>query len=155
MWLQNDVIEGAATDYCVNILIVMGLKLPEAIPPIQGDRELLAQLIANLLENAMNHCAPGTRVVCAIARQDDAVILSVSDNGSGIPAGERENVLRRLYRLEKSRTTPGSGLGLSMVKAISDLHGATLTLEDNQPGLRVSVRFPVAAKARHDAAPGQ
>lgn len=121
------------------------LKLPSSIPPIQGDRELLAQLIANLLENTLRHCAPGARVVCAIALQDNAAILSVSDNGSGIPVSEREKVLRRLYRLERSRTTPGSGLGLSMVKAISDLHGASLSLEDNGPGLRVVIRFPLAA----------
>lgn len=123
----------------------LNTDLPAGVPPISGDKELLFQLIANLLENALRHCAPGARVACAIALQDEAVILSVSDNGSGIPANERENVLRRLYRLEKSRTTPGSGLGLSMVKAIADLHGARLSLEDNEPGLRIVVRFPVAA----------
>lgn len=123
----------------------LNVDLPAAVPPISGDRELLFQLIANLLENALRHCAPGARVACAIALRDKTVILGVSDTGSGIPAHERDNVLRRLYRLEKSRTTPGSGLGLSMVKAISDLHGASLSLEDNEPGLRVVVRFPLAA----------
>lgn len=120
----------------------LSVSMPDTIPPIHGDRELLAQLIANLLENAMRHCAPGARIACTLALQDNAVTLSVSDNGSGIPVNEREKVLRRLYRLEKSRTTPGSGLGLSMVKAISDLHGASLSLEDNEPGLRVVIRFP-------------
>lgn len=118
------------------------VEMPPTILPILGDRELLAQLIANLFQNALRHCSPGARVECAIAQKDNAVILSVSDNGSGIPVDEREKVLRRLYRLEKSRTTPGSGLGLSMVKAISDLHGASLSLEDNEPGLRVVIRFP-------------
>lgn len=123
--------------------MVLGVNLPVAGPSIHGDRELLTQLIANLLENAMRHCPSNTRVTCTIAFKDGAVVLSVSDNGEGIPAEERDNVLRRLYRLEKSRTTPGSGLGLSMVKAISDLHGATLSLEDNEPGLAVVIRFPV------------
>ena len=66
---------------------------------------------------------------------------SVSDTGPGIPTGERELVLRRLYRLEKSRTTEGTGLGLSLVKAVADLHGAELTLMDAMPGLRVELRF--------------
>ncbi|MEM5470414.1 HAMP domain-containing sensor histidine kinase [Hoeflea sp. AS60] len=123
----------------------LNVNLPAMIPPIVGDKELLTQLIANLLENALRHCPSGARIVCAIALQDDAVVLMVSDNGSGIPLYERDKVLRRLYRLEKSRTTPGSGLGLSLVKAISDLHGASLSLEDNEPGLRVVVRFPLAA----------
>jgi signal transduction histidine kinase len=69
----------------------------------------------------------------------------LADDGPGIPADEREKVLRRLYRLDASRQTPGSGLGLSMVKAIADLHEATLDLEDNGPGLRVRLRFAAAA----------
>ena len=68
----------------------------------------------------------------------------VADNGPGIPAGEREKVLRRLYRLEQSRTSPGSGLGLSLVKAIADLHGAALDSTTMTPGLRVTLRFPAA-----------
>ena len=71
----------------------------------------------------------------------DRVTASVSDTGPGIPAEERELVLRRLYRLEKSRTTEGTGLGLSLVKAVADLHGAELALADAKPGLRVELRF--------------
>ncbi|TIT77667.1 MAG: sensor histidine kinase, partial [Mesorhizobium sp.] len=74
--------------------------------------------------------------------QDDRILVHVSDNGPGIPAEEREKVFQRLYRLDSSRTTPGSGLGLSLVKAVADLHGATITLEDNNPGLAVIVSFP-------------
>ena len=66
----------------------------------------------------------------------------VWDTGPGIPEDERENVFRRLYRLERARSTPGSGLGLSLVAAIADLHGASIELEDNKPGLRISVTFP-------------
>jgi signal transduction histidine kinase len=69
----------------------------------------------------------------------------VADTGSGIPEEEREAVLRRFYRLEKSRTTAGSGLGLALVKAIADLHDAVLTLSDNGPGLRVTIRFSAPA----------
>lgn len=122
----------------------LSLSIADAIPAIHGDREMLTQLIANLLENAMRHCASGSRVACAVSLEKDAVMVSVADNGAGIPADERANVLRRLYRLEKSRTTPGSGLGLSMVKAIAELHGATLSLGDNMPGLVVVIRFPLA-----------
>ena len=98
-------------------------------------------MIANLVENAMRHAPTDTRIVVSLSRDANGVSVEVADNGPGIPADEREKVLRRFYRLEKSRTTPGNGLGLSLVKAIADLHGATVTLADNGPGLRVAVRF--------------
>jgi signal transduction histidine kinase len=72
------------------------------------------------------------------------VLVKVCDSGPGIPAEERDNVFRRLYRLDSSRTTPGSGLGLSLVKAVADLHGAAIILKDNNPGLAVIVSFPTA-----------
>ena len=81
------------------------------------------------------------------ARVDPGVLIHVRDNGPGIPAEERENVFRRLYRLDASRTTPGSGLGLSLVKAVADLHGAAITLEDRDPGLGVTVSFPAVTPA--------
>lgn len=109
---------------------------------IQGDRELLVQLFSNLVENAIRHTPDGTVITIDVRLVSDRVVASVSDNGQGIPVGEREKVLRRLYRLEGSRTSPGSGLGLSLVKAIADLHGATLELDDNAPGLRVVLTFP-------------
>jgi len=111
---------------------------------ISGDRQLLLQMCANLVENAVIHGPAGTRIGLSVASTAMAMTLSVTDDGPGIPEGERAKVLRRLYRLEKSRTTPGSGLGLSLVKAIADLHGARLELSDNQPGLRVTVEFPKA-----------
>lgn len=108
---------------------------------INGDRELLTQTLANLIENAIRHCAPGTRITCAVHATADRVIASISDTGPGIPAEEREKVLRRLYRLEKSRSTEGTGLGLALVKAVADLHSADLVLADAEPGLRVDLVF--------------
>lgn len=111
---------------------------------ITGDRELLTQLFANLIENAMRHASGATRINVGLEKRGDRYVAIVGDNGPGIPAEERENVFRRLYRLERERSTPGSGLGLSLVAAIAELHGATVELADNAPGLRVEVQFPRA-----------
>ena len=109
---------------------------------VQGDQQLLTQMIANVVENALRHSPAGTRIELSLSHAPDGVRLDIADNGPGIPAGERDKVFDRFYRLEKSRTTPGNGLGLSMVKAIAALHGATIGLQDNLPGLRVVIRFP-------------
>ena len=113
---------------------------------INGDPELLTQMFVNLVENAIRHCPAGTLVTCAVTEAAGKVIISIADTGAGIPVVERENVQRRLYRLEKSRTTPGSGLGLSLVRAIADLHKASVTLRDTNSahgkGLTVEVSFP-------------
>jgi signal transduction histidine kinase len=124
----------------------MSLKATVAAPVanVLGDRELLVQLFSNLVENAIRHTPPGTAIQIGVQGGKDHVVANVCDNGPGIPAGEREKVLRRLYRLEGSRTSPGSGLGLSLVKAVADLHGAELRLEDNHPGLRVVLTFLAA-----------
>ncbi len=111
---------------------------------IFGDWELLTQLFANLVENALRHCPQGTTIELSVITQDDRIVARVSDDGPGIPAEEREKVFQRLYRLNHSRSTPGSGLGLSLVKAIAELHGASVTLEDRRPGLAVAVSFPKA-----------
>lgn len=113
-----------------------------SVPPVQGDRELLTQMVANLIENPIRHCPAGVEITVGLAQEDGAPVLRVADTGPGIPAAEREKVFRRFYRLETSRTTPGSGLGLALVKAVADLHGASVELSDNQPGLCVTVRFP-------------
>ena len=109
---------------------------------VMGDRELLTQSFANLIENAIRHCPPGTQITCVVRANGTAVTASVTDTGPGIPEAERDLVLRRLYRLEKSRTTTGTGLGLSLVKAVADLHGAEIALGDAAPGLRVELKFP-------------
>lgn len=110
-------------------------------PMIHGDRELLTQMVANLIENAISHCAAGVAITATLGTDGDAPVLCIADTGSGIPAAERSKVLRRFYRLETSRTTPGSGLGLALVRAVAEMHGAAVDLADNQPGLRVTVRF--------------
>lgn len=118
---------------------------------ISGDAELLTQMMANLIENAIRHCPVGTAITCDLTETAAQVCVSVSDTGPGIPKPERENVLRRLYRLEKSRTSPGSGLGLSLVRAIAELHQASLTLGETSSadgtGLTVQISFP----ANHSA----
>lgn len=106
-----------------------------------GDHDLLTQLFANLVDNAITHMPPGGRIDLQLRLVDGAAICELRDSGPGIPAAERGNVFRRLYRLEHSRTTPGNGLGLSLVAAIGDLHGANIELGDNQPGLVVKVSF--------------
>lgn len=108
---------------------------------IEGDHELLTQMFANLIENAITHCASGTNITLTLEASSAGPVVRIADNGSGISTTERENVLRRFYRLEKSRTTPGNGLGLSLVAAVADLHGAEITLGDNAPGLIVTIEF--------------
>jgi signal transduction histidine kinase len=115
---------------------------------IHGDRDLLTQMVANLIENAIRHCPAGAGITVGLRQEAGTSILCVADTGPGIPAPEREKVFRRFYRLEASRTTSGSGLGLALVKAVADLHDASVEMADNHPGLRVTVRFPAAGYAR-------
>lgn len=113
---------------------------------IQGDADLLTQMFANLIENAIRHCPIGSEIRLALALGHMGPVVTVADTGPGIPPLEREKVFQRLYRLDQSRATSGSGLGLSLVKAIADLHGATLVLTDTRDdvpvGLTVSIQFP-------------
>jgi signal transduction histidine kinase len=109
---------------------------------VNGDRGLLTQLFANLVENALHHTPAETTISLRVARHPRGAVAEVADTGPGIPEGERPKVFRRFYRLERSRTTVGSGLGLSTVAAIVDLHHAAIELLDNDPGLRVVIRFP-------------
>ena len=120
---------------------------PNVVACIKGDRHLLSQLIGNLVQNALTHVPKGGPVVVEVTGRGNETVLTVSDHGPGIPEKERGKVLQRLYRLDQSRTTEGNGLGLSLVSAISDLHGARLTLEDNMPGLRVRIIFPAVHPA--------
>ncbi|MBS0541678.1 MAG: HAMP domain-containing histidine kinase [Proteobacteria bacterium] len=101
---------------------------------IQGDRQLLAQMLSNLVENALTHTPAGSTVSLTLGAGPRIV---VADNGPGIPEAERERVFDRFYRLDRSRTTAGSGLGLALVKAIATLHGLGVRIEDNAPGLRL------------------
>ena len=116
----------------------------EAVEPglfILGDKELLTQMFANLLENATLHAPPGARLTVSAHDSLDRLDVSIGDNGPGIPEAMRDKVLGRFFRLEESRTTPGSGLGLSLASAIAQLHGTEMVLTDNEPGLTVRVSF--------------
>lgn len=110
---------------------------------VRGDRALLAQLLVNLVENALRHTPPGTPLGLTLRREDGEAVVAVWDRGPGIPPGERGRVRERFYRLDRSRGTPGSGLGLALADAIARLHGGRLELEDHAPGLRVLLRIPV------------
>ncbi len=114
---------------------------------ISGDAGLISQALVNLVENALRHTPEGSRVVIEAAAGPDGARLTVADDGPGVPAEERANVVRRLYRLERSRTTPGAGLGLALASAVAELHGGRLELGDNLPGLRVSLIFPASVPA--------
>ncbi|HUO92611.1 MAG TPA: ATP-binding protein [Rhizomicrobium sp.] len=121
--------------------------VPAATGIVRGDPQLLLQLIANLLDNAVRHTPPGTRISLSTAMQDGRPALVVADRGPGIAEDDREKVFRRFYRCEPSRTTPGSGLGLTLARAIVELHEAEIELLDNAPGLKAVVTFPAVAEA--------
>ena len=123
----------------------LSMNCPRDLPDIEGDADLLTQLCANLIENSMRHCPRGTRIDVSADLIGERSVVTFADDGPGIPEAERSKVFQRLYRVDKSRTTSGSGLGLSLVKAIADLHGAEISIGDNAPGLRVEVAFPVQA----------
>ncbi|MDD5580947.1 MAG: ATP-binding protein [Methylobacter sp.] len=106
-----------------------------------GDKELLTQLVFNLLENAILHTAENAQILVSLKPHGNRVELIVADNGPGIADEYRQKVFQRFYRLDQSRTTPGNGLGLSIVAAIADLHDGTVLLSDNDPGLKVAVTF--------------
>jgi len=108
---------------------------------MRGHRQLLAQAVANLLDNAVKYSPPGTAVRLSVSGSADWVFLRVCDNGPGVAVEDRDHVLGRFVRLDNSRSKPGSGLGLSLVAAVAKLHGAKLSLEDNAPGLRVTLAF--------------
>ena len=109
---------------------------------VTGDIELLSQALVNLLDNAQVHTPVGTTVRLAIDSMPDRIAVSLSDDGPGVPVGDRERVLDRFVRLEESRHRPGHGLGLSLVAAIARAHGARLVLGDNHPGLVATIEFP-------------
>jgi signal transduction histidine kinase len=128
-----------------------GLKLECAtgVAWVNGHRQLLTQLLANLIENAVNYAGPGALIRITVQAPAEGARLEVADNGPGIPVEDRERALRPFVRLSSASAT-GSGLGLSLVAAITRLHQARLTLEDNEPGLRVVVQFAaVWSEATH------
>jgi signal transduction histidine kinase len=114
---------------------------------ITGDRDLLFDAVSNLVDNAIRHGRAAGRVTVAVACRADGATIAVKDDGPGIPAHEFAHVFKRFYRLERSRRTPGNGLGLSLVAAVARLHGARIEMLDNAPGLVFRVHFPRVAVA--------
>jgi signal transduction histidine kinase len=112
---------------------------------IVGSRQLLFQAIANLVDNAIKHTPDGGEIALELRAEPTAVSLVVRDTGPGSPEQARDRVMEPFVRLDTSRSTPGSGLGLALVAAIARLHNARVSLSDNGPGLVVTLAFPVPA----------
>jgi signal transduction histidine kinase len=129
-------IEDAGKSLCMNIQPNLW---------VLGDRELLVQSLANLLENTIAHTPAGSVVTVSLHRRQDIVQLEVADNGVGVPECERQRIFERFYRLERSRATAGNGLGLSIVAAVAELHVAKVLASDNMPGLKIGMEFSSAA----------
>ncbi|HJP35917.1 MAG: HAMP domain-containing sensor histidine kinase [Gammaproteobacteria bacterium] len=145
----------AAVDYYQPVADARGisLRLESAAPvAVRGERELLLQAICNLLDNAIKFSPAGCHVDIELTRDHDYATLSVSDRGIGIKGENRTRIFERFYRGRQARDTEGSGLGLSMVNAICAYHGATISLDDNDPGLCVRVLMRRSLESRSAAA---
>jgi signal transduction histidine kinase len=139
------------------------LRVKTEQAPLHGNRELISQALANLVENAIKYGQPAPAlqplgadaavsadnkdILIESRRDGDQVLLSVTDHGPGIPEADRDRAVERFVRLEASRTQPGSGLGLSLASAVATLHGGALRLSDAQPGLRATLAIPALAGA--------
>jgi signal transduction histidine kinase len=139
----------------------MTLHVKAQAAPIHGNRELVSQALANLVENAIKYGKPlpaavplradaasdtnRDEILIEARREGDRVLLSVTDHGRGIPPADRKHAVERFVRLETSRTQPGSGLGLSLASAVAILHGGELRLDDAHPGLIATLAIPVAS----------
>ena len=139
----------------------LALKVEADAPaPVKGNRELVSQALANLVDNAIKYAGPNdangrpAEIVVRALNAGDRIVLTVADHGPGIPQADRARAVERFVRLEQSRSQPGSGLGLSLAAAVARLHGGELMLEDNQPGLKSSIALPRGGpvQTRDDAA---
>jgi len=139
------VIEGVAELYAP-LAEEKGISLvvePGGPAPIEGNKSLVSQALANLVDNAIKYTPEGGRITLSASEKPIGVELCVADSGPGIPAEDRSHVMDRFVRLEASRNSPGTGLGLSLVAAVAGLHDAVFTLADNAPGLRAVLLFPM------------
>src|SRR5208282_6715108 len=126
-----------------------------AAAPVRGNRELVSQALANLVDNAIKYAGPKrndmnnapAEIVVGAGEDGERITLTVADHGPGIPAADRDRVVERFVRLEQSRSEPGSGLGLSLASAVARLPGGELKLEDNHPGLCSTIELPRAGPA--------
>jgi signal transduction histidine kinase len=112
-----------------------------------GDRELLAQALTNLLDNAVKYTPTGGRIDVTLERTEDVARVRVADSGPGVPLADRERVLQRFTRLDQARSQPGNGLGLALVNAVTTQHHGRLSLGDNSPGLVVTVEIPALLRS--------
>ncbi|MEO1248224.1 MAG: HAMP domain-containing sensor histidine kinase [Pseudomonadota bacterium] len=141
----SDLVLGAV-DLYEPVAEEQSIEITTSVPgnlTVHGHGRLISQAVANILDNAVKYVSNGGRI--AVSAQQDAegpVTLTIADTGPGISEQDRERVLNRFVRLDEARSTAGSGLGLSLVDAVARLHDATLTLDDNRPGLRISLVFP-------------
>lgn len=122
-----------------------GLQAEAHITPhlhILGDRNLIAQVLSNLLDNAIKYCAPGDHLTLDLAPEDDRVLMRMSDTGPGLPDDLKPEAFDRFTRAERDRATPGHGLGLALVRAIAARHGARLTLPPTDKGFALEIRWP-------------
>jgi signal transduction histidine kinase len=133
--------------------IQLRVDAPAAVP-VHGNRELISQALANLVDNAIKYAGANgelngvpAEIVVRAGNDGERIMLTVADQGPGIPAADRGRVVERFVRLEQSRSEPGSGLGLSLASAVARLHGGELKLEDNQPGLKTVISLPRAGPA--------
>jgi signal transduction histidine kinase len=124
---------------------------------VRGDRDLLFDAIANLVDNAIKYGRDAGQVIVEVKKSNGGAAISIADDGPGIPVDEYQHVFKRFYRLERSRRTPGNGLGLSLVAAIARFHSARIEMADNSPGLKIQLRFPLPTKPEleHRALPTQ
>jgi signal transduction histidine kinase len=131
--------------------LALQVEAPSAAP-VKGNRELVSQALANLVDNAIKYAAAARQqangapadIVVGAGSDGDRIMLTVRDSGPGIPVADRGRVVERFVRLEQSRSQPGSGLGLSLASAVARLHGGELRLEDNAPGLKAVIELPRA-----------
>jgi signal transduction histidine kinase len=137
-----DMYEATAEDHHVTLVTALAPDVHAVQAP--GDRNLLASAVASLIDNAIKYAGPGSTVSVQTALGGGMASIAVRDNGPGIPAAEFGKVTQRFYRLDKSRSLPGNGLGLSIVSATASMHGGTFTLEDGEPGLLARISLPCA-----------
>jgi signal transduction histidine kinase len=143
--IASDVVElfdAAAEDKGGRLKIVGGRSVLAT-----GDRDLLFDAVANLVDNAIKHGRDAGQVTVEVKEAYGGAVISVADDGPGIPVDEYQHVFKRFYRLERSRRTPGNGLGLSLVAAVTRLHGARIEMFDNLPGLKVQLWFPLPTRS--------
>jgi signal transduction histidine kinase len=124
----------------------LAFNRPERPAPLFGHRQLLAQAVSNLIENAVRYGSAGGEIRVGVRQHDRQMKIEVADRGPGIPSELRGEARRRFGRLDSSRSAEGAGLGLALAEAIAHLHDGELVLEDNEPGLRTALELPLLPK---------